>query len=166
MSLHVQFIAKKFGAVKLIHSHLSFLCCLVLNPVINRGVSVFFPHFCRTLHRLAKEWWDRQWPWLHDMHSQVWLPSCVSIQLLETTKLQKFPLSYQGFRQLANQKMEMLINLNLLIYLGLKMSCGAQPKSFFVSSSVMCETTLISFLRECRQVSLFGCCMGIFIPIV
>lgn len=61
---------------------------------------------------------------------------------------------------------EILINLNLLIYLGLKMSCGAQPKSFFVSSSVMCETTLISFLCEGRQVSLFRCCMGIFISIV
>lgn len=108
MSLHVQLIAKKFtwfGAVKLIHSHLSFLCCLFLNPVINRGVSVFSPHFWQTLHRVWPKsgGTDNGLGCMKCIH-RVWLPSCVSIQLLETTKLQKFPLSYQVFRYLASQK--------------------------------------------------------------
>lgn len=165
MSLHVQLIPEKCtwsGVVKLINSQVSFLYCLFLSPVPIKSWCLCVLPTPATLSRLTEEWWNRQWPWLPEMHSQ----GLVAVMCLHPLAWRQVNYKFRLPDILQVRKWEILIGLNLLIYLGLRMSCGTLPVSLFVSCSVMCEAVLISFLCECRQVSLLVCCMGIFIPIV
>lgn len=102
----MQLIPKKLtwsGAVKLINSQVSFLCCLSLNAILIKPWCVL-----PTPARLYTDWpknggADSGFNGMKCIH-RVWLPSCVSIQL-PGDKLQNFPLPYQVFRQFASQKM-------------------------------------------------------------
>lgn len=128
---------------------------------LNLGV-LCSSHTCQTLLRLTKRWWSRHHAFTGSGCHHVSPSSC-----LETTKLQKFPLPDQVFRQFASQKMGNVNQFKPADLFGPKDELwGTTLWSLFVSCFVMCKTTLIPFLCECRQVSLLVCWMGIFIPIV
>lgn len=143
MFLHVQLIPKKMtwsGAVKLISSQLSFLCCLSLNTILFKSWCLCVlptpARFTQTDQRMVEQTVALM---AYEMHSQglvtiMWLHPVAWRQV----NYKSFLLLTWSSESLQVRKWEMLINLNLLIYLGLKMSCGVQPKGLFVSCFVIC----------------------------
>lgn len=163
MSLYVQLIPQKLawsGAAKLVNSQLSFLCCLFLNAALIKPWCLCVLPTPARLYMTYQRMVEQTGPLT--AQSAFTGSGCHHVSpssCLETTKLQKFPLLYQVFRQFSSQKIGNVNQFKPTDLFGPKDELWSRTQEPFCELFCYMWNHTGLILCECRQVSLLVGCM-------